>query len=173
LKKSTLYTVLNISLVMLFAGLMLLQYFLNIIKGVSLGQFWFPCIILLFGISLFAKSIIFNSESTFWFALVAFFVFAFMTFMFFAGLSYAKLWPILMEIPAITSLIVGLAYKQWFQIKISIFLTSVFIPVILLTLGLVTVWWFVLVIFLSMSGGLYIISLLPERFIFNRRKKDD
>ena len=173
MKKSTLYTVLNIGLVLLFVGFMLLQYFLNIIRGVSLGQFWFPCIVLLFGISLFAKSIIFNSESTFWFALVAFFVFAFMVLMFFARLSYVKLWPILIEIPAAASLVIGLFYKQWFQIKICIFLTSVFIPVILITLELVTAWWFVLVIFLSMSGGLYIISLLPERFIFNRRKKDE
>lgn len=173
LKKSTLYTVLNIVLALLFVGFMLLQHFFALIGGVSLSQFWFPCVLLLLGISLFTKSIIFNSDSTFWFALVVFFVFAFMIFAYFIGISYSKFWPVFIAIPALASLIVGLAYKQWFQIKICLFLISVFIPVMLLTLKLVTIWWFILVILLSISGGLYMISLLPERFIMNRRKKDE
>lgn len=173
MKKSTMYTILNIALALLFVTFMLLQNFLNVIKGVSIGQFWFPCILLLLGISLFLKSIIFNSDSTFWFALTVSFVFAFVVFAFFFDIPYKQYWPVFIEIPALASFIVGLAYKQWFQIKIAIFLTCVFFPVILFTLGAITVWWFILVIFLSISGSLYIISLLPERFIINRRKKGE
>lgn len=173
MKKTRAYTLFNMLLVVLFVVSMLLQNYLHIIKNVSIGQFWLPCLLLLLAISLIFKAIMFNSDSTFWFSLIVIFAFAVVLFMFFTGLPYSKYWPIFIEVPAIASFICGLAFKHWFQIKLCIFLTCVFFPVILFTLGTVTVWWFLLIITLSMAGALYIISLLPEKFVIIKKGKKD
>lgn len=173
MKKNTAYTLLNIGLAILFVVFMLLQNYLHVIKDVSIGQFWIPCIMLLLAVSLIFKAILFNSDNTFWFSLIVLFSFGIVILMYFTGLSYRKFWPVFIEVPAIASFICGIAFKHWFQIKLFIFLTCVFFPVILFTLGTVTVWWFLLIIALSMVGSLYIISLLPEKFIIIKKGKKD
>lgn len=173
MKKISIYRIINGVLLVLYVTNLLLQHYLRLFP-VHLNNFWFATLLLFLGLSLMSKAIIFKSDSTLWCALLLLFIFAFIVIIDNTVWNYSRMWPLFIEIPAVCSFVVGLIFDQWLNIKVSIVITSIFVPIFLLVIEIINVWWFLLVFFLSISVALYIISLVPERFIFkgSRRNKD-
>jgi hypothetical protein len=167
-KKITFYRLINLILLAIFVISLIIQNYVPLFD-VPLKDYWFPMFCFIVSISMLFRSIIFKSDSSLWLfvnlLLLAVALFS-TNFDFF---SYEKFWPVLVTIPGIASIIVGIIFKQWFQIKIGLFLTSISAPIFLLTFKLINIWWFVLILVAVLILATIIGKILPERWYVNKK----
>lgn len=162
MKRITLYTIFNIILLSIFVVSLVIQAYIPLLN-LPVRNYWFPLFCFLVGISLFIKCLLFKSDSSLFFSLILLLVSISIIVISVTKLSYGNFWPIFIVIPAVTSLIVGLLFKDSLLIKIFVFFSLISVPLFLLSFKVLAVGWFVLVLFGFLILAIYLGSLIPER----------
>lgn len=170
MKRLTLYNIFNLIILCVFISLLVFES-ITPFFGVSPKHFWFPCLCICIGVSLAIKAIIYKSDSSVWFSITLVLLGTLMFGVYISHMSYNKLWPVLFSIPATSSLIVTIFFKDWLQLKIFTFLTIISISFYLLSFGIISIWWFIPVFIFAFILAFFVCALLPERFYPKKKEK--
>lgn len=169
MKRLTLYRLINVSLLAIFAISLMVQNYAPLFS-ISLKFYWFPLFCLLMGISLLFKTVIFKSDSALWLGVSLILISLSLFSSNIYNLSYKQYWPVVFIIPAMSSLFVGIIFKQWFQIKICLFLLLISIPFFLFSFNILNIWLLILLLIIDLSLTSLVGKLLPERWYLNSKK---
>lgn len=169
MKKNTFYNLLNLILVATYVVSLIIQRnfpFLDI----SLSNYWFPLFCIFVSISMLFKTIIFKSDSSLWLfvclLLVGVLILCFHHF----NLNLLKYWPAAISIISISSLTVGLVFREIYQVKVFVVLSLISIPLYLFSFKIIGVWWFIGILLLSIWTSIFTTRFLPERWYFKNQK---
>lgn len=170
MKRITLYTIFNIILLTLFIISLIVQTYIPLLN-LPTKSYWFPLFCFLVGVSLFIKCLLFKSDSSLFFSCLLILVSIAIFVITATKLSYANFWPVFVVIPAVTSLIVGLIFRDSLLIKIFVFFMLISVPLFLLSFNILNVGWFCLVLFGFLVLAIYLGSLVPERLYRKMAKR--
>lgn len=170
MKRLTLYIILNLILVVIYIILLFVQAYVPFVK-LELNQFWFPTLIIGIGLLLILKAIIFKDDSSTWFGTFLLLNGIMLFWSFYLPYNYTTLWPTLFSAAAISSLFVGIFFKDWLHYKISSFLIIISASFYLYAFKIIGLGWFLLWFFLAIILAVFVGSLIPERFYLNKKEK--
>ncbi len=169
MKKVILFNYINLVIVILFATTLVFQGVYKIIP-INFSRFYFPCFLFFVATSLLFKFIIFKNPAILWFSCNLFLICGALFLVYFSPLSFKEFWPIYLIIPAICSLIVGIAFKNFLHFCIFFFLFSIAFPIFLLTYDILSVANFILVFIISLLLGIFMINIIIRKQQKSRNK---
>ena len=170
MKRLTIYNIINLILVLSFVLIVVIQSNTNFLK-VQLSNLWFPLLCVVVGFSLIFKAIIFKSDSSTWFGLILFLNGVVLLVSLYYNITYYLLWPSLITIVAISSLVVAILFKDWLQYKIFIFLIVVNIPLYLYVFKFVGLGLFIFAMIIAVCVAVVVSGLIPKRFYLTKKEK--
>ncbi len=168
MKKITVYKISNFVLIALYFITLLLHYNFSFF-GLSFISFWFPSFCIFFSISMFLKTIVFKSDSSLWLSVATFLIGLAIFIFLILKINTIEYWPIAFSIISIASLLVGLVFKEIYQVKMAIIFTLISVPFYLLIFDVINYWWVVGLSIISLWLSIYIYRLLPERWYSNKK----
>lgn len=169
MKKNTFYNLLNLILVATYVVSLIIQRnfpFLDI----SLSNYWFPTFCIFVSISMLFKSIIFKSDSSLWLFVCLLLLGVLILCFHYFNFDLVKYWPIVISVIAFSSLVVGLVFREIYQVKVCLVLSLISIPLYLFSFKVIGVWWFIGVLLLSIWTSIFATRFLPERWYFKNQK---
>lgn len=169
MKKNTFYNLLNLILVATYVVSLIIQRnfpFLDI----SLSNYWFPLFCIFVSISMLFKTIIFKSDSSLWLFVCLLLVGVLILCFHYFNLNLLKYWPAAISIISISSLAVGLVFREIYQVKVFVVLSLISIPLYLFSFKIIGVWWFIGILLLSIWTSIFTTRFLPERWYFKNQK---
>ena len=170
MKKLTLFNIINSILAVAYITLLIVQRY-KPFAGMPLADYWFPTLCMALGLSLVCKAIIFKSDSATWFGTYLILNGATLFASFYMPLNYTTLWPTLVSSAALSSLIVGVFFRDWLHYKIAAFLAIIFVSFYLYAFKVLALGWFLLTFFGTVVFAVFVGSLIPERFYLNKKEK--
>lgn len=171
MKRLTLYNIFNCIILILFAVLVALEVNYRTF-GITPKQFWFPCFLICVGLSLLLKSMIYRSDSALWFAITFLSNGAVIYVIMYSHLTFFMMWPtMLTSVPAFSSLLLTIFFKDFLHLKIFTFLSIVGVALYLLSFSVVNIWWFIPIFIFSFIFAFFICALLPERFHYKKKER--
>ncbi len=169
MKRLIIYNVFNAITSILFITVLVFELN-NPLLNINPENFWFPWFVFCVGLSLFIKTIIYKTDSSLWFALVFMLIGIIMFISMVLNLTFAQMWPAITAIPATSSLVLTLFFKDWMHLKIFLFLTIISLVFYLFSFKIITVVWFIPIFILSFLIALIFSVILPEKF-YNKKKE--
>lgn len=170
MKRLTLFNILNLIIGAVYITLLIVQAYAPFVN-LQLKNFWFPVLCMSIGFSLILKAIIFRSDSATWFGSFLIFNGAVLFASFYLPYNYTTLWPVLFSSAAISSLLVGIFFKDWLHYKISSFLIIISLSFYLYAFKIIGLGWFLGLFFLEIVVAVFVGSLIPERFYLHKKEK--
>lgn len=171
MKKVKIYNYIKLVLIILHLLTLIIQGVYNIIP-LSFTRFCFPYFLLFVSLSLFAKFTVFKNESVLWFACVLFMMSFAIFLTYFSKLTFKNSWPVFFLVPALCSLITGLAFKDFLQLSLFSFFFSLGFPLFLLTYDILSGWKFMVVLIISLLLGIFVVNVLVSKLRVNRKKNN-
>ncbi len=159
MKKVRLYNFINLVITLLFGVTLTLQGVLKLLP-IEFARFYFPCFLFYVSCSLFFKFIIFKNPAILWFSCNLFLVQLALFLVYFSPLTNKQFWPIYLLIPAVCSLVVGVGFKNPLHLSLFTFLIMLAIPLFLLTYDILSVGYFILVLFISLLLSSFMIKII-------------
>jgi hypothetical protein len=140
---------------------LIIAYFYPIIM--PFRNLWYIIVIVFYSIMLYFKYALFGSDNVLWFAITLTF-FAGYIFMFNWGIFDIKLTPIISLIPAISSLVLFVIYKNELHLNLLILLLITGLPGFLISYKILSFWWFVVVEIFANILALLLINLIHSKY---------
>ena len=169
MKKNTFYNLLNIILITTYLFSLLMQIYFPIFN-ISFSNYWFPAFCIFFGLSMFFKTIIFKSDSSFWlfncFILIGISLLIFNV----NNLPVLKYWPAALSIISVSSFMVGLVFKEIYQLKLALVVLLISVPFYLLVFEVINIWLAIAILLIAVWTSIYATRYLPERWYKNKKK---
>ncbi len=169
MKKYVLFNVINTILLLVYVTVVVLQNQFKIVK-ISNSDFWFSVLIVIVGLSLIFKAVIFKSDSSTWFGFLLFTIGSVIYFSKLYSLSFAILWPTILSAIMFSSLIVAICFSDWFHLKISVWFFIVSVVCYLYSFKILSLFKFIVLIVISVVLAFSIAKLIPIKSVFNKKE---
>lgn len=171
MKKFAIYNVVNLILLVGYVVLIVLKNQIKIIN-ITNSDFWFSTLVIVVGISLLLKAIIFKSDSSTWFGslLTTNGSVVFLSRQF--ALSYAMLWPTILSSIMLSSLLVAVFYKDWFHLKIFVWFLIVSVVCYLYSFKIITFLMFIVLLVISLVLAFVVAKLIPIKAFLTKRSNN-
>lgn len=168
MKKVKLYNYINLVIAFLYLLTILFQSVFKFIN-ISLSRFYFPCFLIFVGLSLLFKFIIFKNESVLWFSCILFLFSGAIFLTYFSTLTFKTFWPVYIIIPGFCSFVVGAVFKNYLHLSLAFACFAVGIPLFLLTYDILSGWKFMVVLFISLLFGVFVVNIFISKLRKNRK----
>lgn len=169
MKRINIYKLINLILSVLYLIILFVHKFRPVIN-LSVSEFWFPALLVFLSFAMLVKFIIFYSDSSLWLFITLLLVGIGTGLVNYYDLKIFTYWVVVLNIFALSSTIVGLVFKEIYQIKTAIALTFWSIPFYLYFFKILGFWWCLAILVVIIYVCLFIFSLLPERWYSNNKK---
>lgn len=163
MKRITKLNILNLILIIVGVALIILQFKINFVP-ISKTYFCFALFLILTGVSLFYKFILFKSDSSLWLSIVLLGSGINIGLLNVFNLDYLKFSVTFLISPIIASLFVGHIFKDVLQLKVVGYLIVIAVTLYLFSFNIVK-WYFGIIIFIV--GELFLVIIfryLPKIF---------
>lgn len=169
MKRINLYRLINVILVGTYFISLIVQNYIPLLN-LTLLEFWFPTLCLLLSFSMLFKSIIFKSDSSLWLFICLFLVSITLYLIYVFNLDWKTWWVLSLSIISIASMVVGLVYKEIYQVRVSINTIFISVPLYLLVFNVLNIWWVIALEIVAIWLSLFWTSFLPERWYANKKE---
>lgn len=160
MKKIRLLNIVNSFILIVFLISLISCYY---VYNETFDKIWYLIIVFYCAIRLYIKYYLFRNDNTLWFAIALTVLWGFMIAYNFYGLSY-KYWPILAQIPSISSGVVYIIYKNNLHLYLNILINTITTPFMLITMGYLSVGWFVIVEICAVIIAFVIVNIIDLKF---------
>lgn len=167
MKRITLYQIINLILLIIYGVSVLVQKNAPLFN-LSWTSYWFPTLCLFVSISMFIKTIMFHSDSSLWLFVTLLFLSAGIYLLNIYHLRFSTYWVVILSIVSLASMLVGLFFKEIYQVKISLVFLFISVPFYLFFFSILNFWWCLLILVVALYGSVLMTLLLPERWYANK-----
>lgn len=126
------------------------------------SRLWYAIVVLFYSIRLFAKYVLFRSDSILWFAIVLIEIFIFIIAFNFFNIGIRQ-WPILIQIPSIASIIVYFIYKSNLHLYLHLIINIAACPLALISMGLLCIWVYIPIQILAIILAILVVNIVDKK----------
>ena len=161
MRKLKLLKIVNFFVLLCLGIALIVAYFYPIL--IPFKKIWYVLIIAFYSIMLYIKYALFGSDNVLWFA-ITLTLFAVYIVLFNLGIFDQKTTPIITLIPAFSSIILFLLYKNELHLNLLILTSITGAPGFLLSYKIVNFWWFVFVEIIANIIAIILINIIHSRY---------
>lgn len=162
MRKIALYHLLNVFVLLVYGTLILLQHYFTIFP-LKLSLLWCPLLLIMEGLMMIIKTLLFHSRTSLWFGLVLFLWGASFLFVEYMNYQMIALLPACLFSVSFVGIILAIIYRDGIQLDIGITCFLVAIPLVFFVMGTLKVWLTAVLCGVAFVVSIVIIKFIPEK----------